>query len=884
MASSFLNFVRNVERIGQKKRGRRPVFSAHQFYPSAIEADLQKATREEFARALEQNIQLALMGFVDDLDDLAKTKAELPPEFVKKVSSLADAVGVKTGWNFSEYSKMLVGQPYFPPEAEKSIFDAWKANFQQLCISAETDAKAKISRLATDARMKGWSKSQLESAIRRELPMETKHRAELIARTEMGKLNSAANLSTYKKLGIRYYMWMTTLDGRERDSHALMNGLICSVENPDVYYEETPEGLVEHPRSSEMYHGTPGEDFQCRCSMVAWEPEIDGKYQVRQAEQPETPQQGANEATSAQLEKMEQTIAQQEKQLQALKMEQESLLSRQRLIQAAEKRHERTPQQIADIQNRWEERLRRRRIAEIAQKRHEKRTISQENAIRKELERRTAIRTEAHKLLQEANGLHGLSGKDELEKALQKGGKSAYSEMEAQSAKLEESLKKLKACTYLEDPIQVARDFDYDTAILVNDSVKKKLDGMPRSLSSRKHDLEFEIKWVEDHKKYSSWKVAQDAYKKALREVEQKILWESDIQRVDEIKDFLAKHPKSGIIKKLAEDMDAAIAKGDAAARTELQQLLKKAETRKAEIEAKELRERLKKIKSGTAGGVPFGNVTLPELKATMGANLPKTLEHLDDAIAKYEKSRKYGSDTKKFAKEIEANMKMLFQQHDLGMHIDDDILEKVFTSHFKNTFETGSSGGYCGPCLNADGSIKQSHYRLGAAHNLFGLGSTDKANQLKIGQYEKYGNLLDHDKLREFKSHNPATQYGNVTVRFKKDKVVCTWTAGDSLGETYQPSLVTDPKAVSYDDMSERKLPKLGTDTSNMANFRDNNIRSYLELQFHGDVTIDCVESLTYPYDLMDKARAKHLETAKKWQSIGAEVYYIKNGMLKKL
>lgn len=68
------------------------------------------------------------------------------------------------------------------------------------------------------------------------------------------------------------------------------------------------------------------------------------------------------------------------------------------------------------------------------------------------------------------------------------------------------------------------------------------------------------------------------------------------------------------------------------------------------------------------------------------------------------------------------------------------------------------------------------------------------------------------------------------------------------------------------------------------MANFRDNNIRSYLELQFHGDVTIDCVESLTYPYDLMDKARAKHLETAKKWQSIGAEVYYIKNGKLEKL
>ena len=51
MAGSFVNFVKNVERLGQKKRGRRPVFNAHQFYPSAIEADLERATREEFLRA-----------------------------------------------------------------------------------------------------------------------------------------------------------------------------------------------------------------------------------------------------------------------------------------------------------------------------------------------------------------------------------------------------------------------------------------------------------------------------------------------------------------------------------------------------------------------------------------------------------------------------------------------------------------------------------------------------------------------------------------------------------------------------------------------------------------------------------------------------------------
>lgn len=887
MSNSFVNFVKNVERIGQKKRGRHPIFNAHQFYPSAIVADLQKATREEFARALEENIKLALIGFNDGIDELSEATVALPPEFSKKVSSLADALGVKTGWNFSEYAKMTVGQPYFPPSAETEIFDTWKKNFQQLCISAETEAKSQISRIASEAKMKGWNKRQLEEAIREKLPAETKHRAELIARTEMGKLNSAANLSIYKQLGIHYYKWLTTLDGRDRETHSHMNGKICSIDDPNVYYEETPDGMVEHQRSGSMYHGNPGEDFQCRCSMVAWDPEIDGTYEIKEKPQ-EPPQQSVQPSASEKLEKMEQSIAEQEKQLQKLKEEQSALLSKTRLEEAAEKRHKRTAEQVADIQRRWDERNSRRRLALAAEKRHAERTTLQESAIRSDLQKRLQIRASAHKALQEADDIKGVPEIARLEKALQKGGKFAYKEMEQLSTKLDETLQKIKDCTYLDNPLQVAKDFDVDTALIVNESVKKKLAGMSSSLASKKHDLEFEIDWVERHKKYSSWKVAQDAYRKALKEVDKKIDWEADVVRSDAIKDFLKKHPKSGIIKTLSEEIDQLIANGDDAAHIKAKELLAKAEKRKSEIENKERTEALRKLKARIASGATSKTVggasTLDELKAVMGTELPKTLENLDKAIAHYEKTRKYGSETKKYALEIEATMRDLFAKHDLGMHIDDDILEKVLNSHFKNTFETGSSGGYCGPTLDPDGKINLSHGRLSAAHKLFALGPTAKSNQLAIGQYEKYGNLLDHDKLREFNSHNRARQYGNVTVRFKKDKVVCTWTAGDSLGETYQPSLVTDPKAVSYDNMYEKKLPKLGTDTSDMAKFRNNNISSYLELQFHGDVTVDCVESLTYPYDLMDKARAKHLETAKKWQSIGAEVYYINNGKLEKL
>lgn len=855
MAGAFVEFVKNAEKLG-KKKGRLPILSAAKFFPFKEERELISLVRNEFERAMNANIELAFNGetFADSLDEMNNNESTLPSTFVEQSRTIANSVDSNARSSFSKQSEMIIGHPYFPPENARKIVETWHSNFLELCKSAETDTKAEISRIVSTGKMQGWNKKQVETAVKERLPAKTKHRAELIARTELGKLNSSVNMETMKSVGIRYYKWLSTLDTRCRASHAAMNNVICSLDDPTVYFEDNPENgakPIKHNRTADMVKLHPGFDFQCRCSMVMWEPEIDSKYEVKEEN------------------------------------EQMQLLRRQRLEQAAEKRHARSAEEIADIQKRWEERKSRRRLKEAARYRHSNRTPKEVESIRGDWQKRMEVRKHARKLLQEANGVKGLPEIDKLERALAKGNKQAYKDMKVLSKNLEISLGSLKSCIYLADPIQAARDFDYSTAITVNESVRKKLESMGSSLGSKKHDLEFEIEWVEKHKKYASWKVARDAYKKALAEVERLIDWETELGRVDSIKIFLKDHPKSAVLKKLTIEMDELIAKGDDAAKTEIKELLKKAETRRKGIEHKERQERLKKIKAGIKSGsnVPFStNISIDDLRAIKGDKLPPTLGHLDTAIEKYKKGHYYGSATKKHATEIEATMRELFQKHDLGMHIKDNLLEKVFKSHFKNTFETGSSGGYLGPSLNADGSIKQSHARLSAAHNLFDLGSTEKANQLNISQYEKYGNLLDHDKLREATTYNRAMQYGNVAVRFKKDKVTCTWTAGDSLSERYQPSLVTDPKAVSYDDMYESKLPVKGTQTNDMTKFRSDNIISYLELQFHGDVTIDCVESLTFPYDLTERAKSKYLGFAKKWKSIGAEVYYIKNGKLEKL
>lgn len=300
---------------------------------------------------------------------------------------------------------------------------------------------------------------------------------------------------------------------------------------------------------------------------------------------------------------------------------------------------------------------------------------------------------------------------------------------------------------------------------------------------------------------------------------------------------------------------------------------------KKAEREAKKIAEESIKKREEDEKIDPNAYIpkTLDELKAEMGSELPKTLDRLDVSISKYLKAGE-ASDTVGKEEAIESVMSELFEKHDYGMNIRLNTLGLVLDSWFKNTFETGTSGGYVGSS-KISGPIEQSHSRLPASHKLF-MGGKSTHEQLSRGEYEKYGNLLDHDIERSMNGRNAARGYGEVEVRFKKTKVLATWTAGDSLGCRYQPSLTTDPKACSYDNMS-RLYPKKGTQTDDMDAFRSSNISGYLELQYHGKLTVDCVDSVAIPIDIMKDTNARMI--ADKCVQHGITVYYMKHGELQR-
>lgn len=358
MEGDFGRFVGNVLRV-KSKRGRPPVLSAQAFYPMREERELQALLRGELLRSWTASVAEQLERFSDE--DASEPFGD---GFMEKVWKIADAIIVNAQQSLVKFSEMTIGVPYYPPAVSESVKKDWVDTFQKLCISADTQGKADIATAIYTAKSEGKNKYQVEHEVEQILPAKTRHRAELIARTETGKLNNAATMATYESAGIRYYRWLSTTDERTRPTHAAMNDLICAVGDPDHYYEETPEGLVKKGRTAGMYHGDPGTDFQCRCTSVPWDPRIHGKYDVKEVPEPPEKAPSKLEQARADTAKAEERAEEAERKL--------------RLMTAAVKRHaERTPERVAEIRKLWDDRERKRRIAAIlraAKERHAKRT------------------------------------------------------------------------------------------------------------------------------------------------------------------------------------------------------------------------------------------------------------------------------------------------------------------------------------------------------------------------------------------------------------------------------------------------------------------------------------------------------------------------------
>lgn len=201
-------------------------------------------------------------------------------------------------------------------------------------------------------------------------------------------------------------------------------------------------------------------------------------------------------------------------------------------------------------------------------------------------------------------------------------------------------------------------------------------------------------------------------------------------------------------------------------------------------------------------------------------------------------------------------------------MRIDtEEVLPKIIESgKFKTQFETNTSGG-----------VLSTYMRELTSENLFGW--EDRPTD---AGFEKYGYLRAGSFKDEVSLGDVAvSQYGDASITFKKKNLMdrTTLTFGDSLDAGGAYGEITPAKVNDFDvrhsargmdrwattDEEWQKLDDNVSDFTRMSNIQKNEFlmgndisdgkisMRYTELQFHGDLTVDDIDTISIEQDMWD-------------------------------
>jgi hypothetical protein len=114
----------------------------------------------------------------------------------------------------------------------------------------------------------------------------TKGHANFIARDQIGKLNGEITQRRMESVGLTMYVWETSGDERVRGdpggkypnakpSHYLMDEALCRWSDSTVYSQDGGKTWIPRPSGAVLLH--PGQDYQCRCTAIAYWYELVGE-------------------------------------------------------------------------------------------------------------------------------------------------------------------------------------------------------------------------------------------------------------------------------------------------------------------------------------------------------------------------------------------------------------------------------------------------------------------------------------------------------------------------------------------------------------------------------------------------------------------------------
>ncbi len=138
-----------------------------------------------------------------------------------------------------------------------------------LIRSVPLDAATMLTREVLRLQQRGARPQTIERAMRARLPVLSRNKARLIARTESAKASAALTQARADNLGLHWYLWRTSADQRVRTSHRGMEGVIVPYAYPPAPERLFPN-LTKRGRAvrSTLGHYHSGAAPNCRCTQV----------------------------------------------------------------------------------------------------------------------------------------------------------------------------------------------------------------------------------------------------------------------------------------------------------------------------------------------------------------------------------------------------------------------------------------------------------------------------------------------------------------------------------------------------------------------------------------------------------------------------------------